>query len=208
MSASAKPKLQYFPVRGRAEVSRIMFAEKKASYEDWRVEGKDWPQHKAKAPFGQMPLLHVGTAVIAQSAAIERYVARTLGLYGKDDMEAAHVDMIVEGVKDMVQPFFTANSMKDENEKKTKIENYFKNDFGRWAGQLTALLKANDGGKGYFVGSDVTYADVFAYVALDGVHSGNAAAFKDFPELTALIARVAARPNIAAWIKARPVTQM
>jgi len=206
MSASHKLKLQYFPGRGRAEVSRIMLHEKKVTFEDMRIPNADWPKHKGAAPFGQMPLLHVGSTVIAQSAAIERYIARTNGLYGKDDVEAARVDMVVEGLKDSVSAFFTAAFIKDETEKKTKMDAYFANDFPRWMGQLTAILKANDGGKGYFVGADLTYADAFAYVALDAVNSANATAFKDFPELTALLARVAARPNIAAWFKVRPVT--
>jgi glutathione S-transferase len=205
-AASAKLKLQYFPGRGRAEISRIMLAEKKVAYDDVRIPSADWPKHKASAPFGQMPLLFVGSHVIAQSAAIERYVARTTGLYGKDDSEAAAIDMVVEGVKDAVTPFITAAYTKDETEKKTKLEAYFKNDFSRWGGQLTALLKANDSGKGYFVGTDVTYADVYFYVAIDAIAQANATALKEFPELSALLTRVAARPNIAAWLKSRPVS--
>jgi len=183
-----------------------MLAEKKIAYEDFRVENKDWPALKAKAPFGQMPILHIGNSQIAQSHAIERYIARTYGLMGANDLESARVDMITEGVRDAVTPFFTAIFLKDANEKKTKLDAYFKDEFPRWAGQLTALLKENDGGKGYFVGNDVTYADVDFAVAFEPMHQMNAAAFTAFPELAALIARVEARPNIAHWIKTRPAT--
>jgi len=201
-----KLKLQYFAGRGRAEISRIMLAEKKVAYEDVRVEGKDWPALKPKAPFGQMPILHIGNTQIAQSHSIERYIARTHGLFGANDLEGAKIDMITEGIRDAVTAFFTAIFLKDANEKKTKIETYFKDEFPRWAQQLTAILKENGDGKGYFVGNDVTYADINFYVAFEVVQSTNAAAFTAFPELSALIARVAARPNIAHWIKTRPQT--
>ena len=204
--ASAKPQLLYFNGRGRAEVTRLLCAEAGIAYDDTRVEGKDWPALKASAPYGQMPLLKVGTLTIAQSGAIERYIARQGKLYGANDLEAAQIDSICEGVHDTVKNFMAGAYSKDETEKKTKLAAYFKDDFPRWAAQLTALLKANGGGNGYFVGKDVTLADFVAYYALDIVRSANAEAFKAYPELSALIDRVAARPKVAAWIKARPVT--
>jgi len=120
-SPAPKLKLQYFGGRGRAEISRIMLAEKKIAYEDFRVDGKDWPAMKSKAPFGQMPILHIGNTQIAQSKSIERYIARAYGLNGANELEAARVDMIAEGIRDAVTNYFTAAFLKDENEKKNQI---------------------------------------------------------------------------------------
>ena len=41
-------KLTYFPVRGRAEVIRFVFAQAEVKYEDARIIGKtvDWPEMK------------------------------------------------------------------------------------------------------------------------------------------------------------------
>ena len=41
-------KLTYFPVRGRAEVIRFVFAQAEVKYEDVRIIGKtvDWPEMK------------------------------------------------------------------------------------------------------------------------------------------------------------------
>jgi len=203
-AVAAKPQLYYFAGRGRGEISRILFAEAGIAYDDKRVEGKDWPGLKATAPYGQMPFLKVGSLTVAQSGAVERYIARIGKLYGSNDLEAAQIDMVVEGVHDAVKNFVSAAYTKDAAEKKAKLEAYFKDDFGRWAGQLTALLKANGGGAGYFVGASVSLADVIAYIALEQMQQANAEAFKAYPELSALIARVAARPKIAAWIAARP----
>jgi glutathione S-transferase len=204
--AAAKPQLYYFNGRGRGEVSRLICAEAKIAFDDHRVEGKDWPALKGTAPFGQMPLLKVGNQTIAQSAAIERYLARAGKLYGANDLEAAQIDMVCEGVHDAIKSFVTAFWTKDANEKKAKTEAYFKDEFPKWAAFLNALLKANNGGAGYFVGGGVTYCDILAFHAFEDVQKANAEAFKPFPELTALLARVGARPNIAAWVKVRPAS--
>ena len=51
-------------------------------------------------PFGHMPVLEVGGIVLAQSMAINRYLARRYNLVGKTDLEAAQADMIVDCVTD------------------------------------------------------------------------------------------------------------
>ena len=203
-AANAKPQVYYFNGRGRAETTRILFAEAGIEYDDKRVEGKDWPALKASAPYGQMPFLKVGALTIAQSAAMERYAARVGKLYGANDLEAAQIDCVCEGVNDAMAKFAPALFNKDEAEKKAQLAAYFKDEFPKWAAALTALLKANGGN--HFVGKDVTLADVRFYVAFDMIHAVSADAFTAYPELKALMDRVAARPKIAAWIKARPVT--
>ena len=41
-----KYKLTYFDIRGRAEMTRLLFAAAGASYEDVRVKKEDWPTLK------------------------------------------------------------------------------------------------------------------------------------------------------------------
>ena len=40
-------KLNYFNLRGRAEVARMMFAEAQVEFEDHRIEQEDWPKEKS-----------------------------------------------------------------------------------------------------------------------------------------------------------------
>ena len=47
-------KLYYFDARGRAEISRFIFAYAGQDYEDVRFSKDDWPKYKASAPFGQV----------------------------------------------------------------------------------------------------------------------------------------------------------
>ncbi len=72
-----KYKLYYFDARGRAELSRMLFALAHVDYEDIRVEADEWQKLKTDMPFGQLPVLEVeGGLRIAQSMAISRYLAR------------------------------------------------------------------------------------------------------------------------------------
>jgi len=206
VAAAAKPKLTYFNGRGRAEIARLLLAEAKIAYDDIRVEGKDWPAIKDKQPFQQLPSLQVGSALFAQSNAIERYVARVGKLYGANELEAAAIDQVVEGIADTLVKYRATRDEKDAKVKAEKQETYLKEDFPKWAGFLEALLKSNNGGAGYFVGNGVTYADIGFYANFFGLLEAHPTALKNFPLLAALYKRVAERPNIAAWVAARPNT--
>ena len=73
----AKYKLFYFDARGRAELSRMLFALAHVDYEDIRVDADEWANLKQEMPFGQLPVLEVeGGERIAQSMAISRFLAR------------------------------------------------------------------------------------------------------------------------------------
>lgn len=67
-------KLFYFNTRGRGEVSRLIFAAADQKYEDIRFEMNQWPEFKAKSPFGQAPWLEIHDAgkvtVLSQSVTI------------------------------------------------------------------------------------------------------------------------------------------
>lgn len=101
-------KLIYFDLKGRAEVCRMLFALANQSFDDVRVPFLDWPEIKLKLPFGQAPVLEVTessssrTYQIAQSHAIERYLARKFDLAGKSELERAQCDMLVEQMVDII----------------------------------------------------------------------------------------------------------
>ena len=92
-----KYKFVYFNFQGRGELHRYIFAQSGQEYEDFRFDRKDWRNYKDDTPFGQVPVLEVTedgkTVQIAQSVAIARFLARRFGLYGKNDLEMAEIDM-------------------------------------------------------------------------------------------------------------------
>ena len=68
--------LTYFNARGRAELSRLIFAAANVEYTDNRID--DWPAGREESPLGQLPYLTVDGVKIPQSISIARYLARYL----------------------------------------------------------------------------------------------------------------------------------
>jgi glutathione S-transferase len=80
-------KLIYFPLVGRAGTIRLLFDLAEQHFDELVIQERDWlPVYKSKQPFHQVPVLEVTqlnensgtkqTQLIAQSNAIERYLAR------------------------------------------------------------------------------------------------------------------------------------
>jgi glutathione S-transferase len=55
--------LNYFNGRGRAELTRLIFAAAGQTYTDNRIA--DWPATKADAPLGQLPYLEVDSTKLS-----------------------------------------------------------------------------------------------------------------------------------------------
>lgn len=105
--------------KGRAETTRLLLAAAEASYRDTRFDssafaGPDargncslsFAEFKAKSPFGQVPVLLIdGSVHIAQSRAIERFVARRFGLFGATPLQSAQIDATAELLRDLQDAF-------------------------------------------------------------------------------------------------------
>jgi prostaglandin-H2 D-isomerase / glutathione transferase len=77
-------KLNYFNGRGRAELTRLIFAAAGVEYNDNRIA--DWPATKAETPLGQLPYLETDGVKLPQSISIARFVARELNLAGSTNL--------------------------------------------------------------------------------------------------------------------------
>ena len=53
-------------------------------------------------PFGKLPVLEIDSKVLTQSKATCRYLARKVGLTGKDDWENLQIDIMVETITDLL----------------------------------------------------------------------------------------------------------
>ena len=110
-----KPTLRYFDAAGAAEVIRTIFAAAEVEYNDYRYTfSMDGPkpqicdQHGVDKESGvfdanlmRLPILEVGSEQIGQSRAIERYVAKDLGLMGKGKIQEAQIDAYCEHIRDL-----------------------------------------------------------------------------------------------------------
>jgi glutathione S-transferase len=201
-------KLTYFNGRGRAEIVRLVFAAAGVAYEDIRLERADWPAIKPTTPFGQVPMLEFDGIKLCQSNAIARYLARKFHLAGKTDEDQARADMIMDCFEDTMKPVMTFFFETDETRKETLKKKALEEQLPTSLAGLEALLKANHGGDGFFVGTELTWADL-GFIGLVGWLSmaGADAQLAKYPKLVALRERVEKVPKVAAWLAKRPVTE-
>jgi glutathione S-transferase len=54
-------------------------------------------------PFGQIPVLEVDGTTISQSTSIARFLAKEFNLAGKDHLEQAQADMVVDTCNDLIE---------------------------------------------------------------------------------------------------------
>jgi len=201
-------KLTYFNGRGRAEVIRLLFAEAGQEYSDIRIERDQWPQHKAGTPFGQLPMLEVDGVKLCQSNACARYVARQLHLAGKTEIEQAQADMLIDCFEDSIKPILQFFFEKDETKKAEAKKKYVDEQLPGYLTLLEGMLKGNHGGDKYFVGHELTWADLafinfVAWTAMAGAEKPLA----NYPKLHGLHEKVCNLPKIKKWIETRPKTE-
>jgi len=198
-------KLTYFNVRGRGETIRLCLAAAGIKYEDKRVEFKDWPALKPSTPFGSLPVLEVDGKQLGQSMTIARYVAREGGLVGKNSLEQALVDSIVDSITDLREKMVEVQWAPDD--KKEAVKKDFQEKV--IPGSLPNLEKfaaANKEKAGYFVGSKLTLADIHLFSIVELLKQSAPEILSKFPALKKVFDTVEANPKIAEYIKKRPET--
>jgi len=198
---STSYELLYFPIRGRAEPIRLLFAAAGVSFTNTGVT--NWPELKPKTPLGQLPVLiersESGERQIAQSMAIVRHLARVFDLYGKDETEKTTTDIAAETINDWRGKFAPVQFAAFMKTDPAVIDKY-------WA-DLPGTLRVIDGLLGsctWFGGGEApTYADVLAFDALDNHVALKPESLADFPKLRALHDRFRALPNVASYLEKR-----
>jgi glutathione S-transferase len=203
-------KLIYFNLIGRGETIRLIFKHAGVEFEDFRIEREEFtPEMKAETLFGQLPVLEVDGVKLCQSNACARYLARKYKLAGKTELEQAQVDMIVDCFEDSIKPMIAFFQEKDETRKAEMKKKFAEEQMPASLTLLEKLLTANHGGDKFFVGDELTWADL-QYLSFTKwiTHSGVENPVANFPKLAALKARVEAIPKIAEWIEKRPKTDL
>lgn len=202
--------LHYFALPGRAEVARLLChnAPKKIEWVDKRHDFASWGEAKAalKPTFGQLPCLILpdGSA-LAQSSAIDRYLAVKTGAEPKDELAWARSDETYAFMEDVFQTLAPSFKIADEAEKIKAREAACAGPLAEKLALLDAhLAKLGDGA--WYSGLDVpSYADyaVFNWLCvlrsewLDGVPGD---VWAKHAAIVAFHKRVATLPGIAAWL--------
>jgi len=197
-------KLIYFDLYGRAETARFLFHLADVPYEDIRYNFvTDWPDKKAETRWGVLPELEVDGKKLAQSTAINQYLAKQFGYNGKDDWEAARIQELLSAGDDLGPKFYPVFMEKDEAKREELMKNLVSDGIKPYYTRLEKCLEEN--GTGFFVGKELTVADILHFVFLTGLEEGIIpGVLAEFPKLTAFVERIQGIPKIKEWIEKRP----
>ena len=197
---STSYELLYFPVRGRGEPIRLLFALANVAYTNTGIT--NWPEFKPKTPLGQLPVLiersDAGERQIAQSGTILRHLARVFDLYGADEAAKTQADFIADTATDWrnkFMPVLYAGMFKTDQ---SVVDKY-------WA-EVSSTLEIFErylGDQDFFTGKSATYADALVFDTLDGNLGLKADCLASFPRLSAFVDRFRAIPSVAEYVGKR-----
>ena len=214
--------LHYFDCRGLAETTRYMLAIHNVGYVDDRfpftfgtpgdfttISRPEFDAAQQAGAFaaglGKVPLLEVGGDAVPQSKAIERYVARTLGMVGTDDLEAAQIDAVTEHVRDIKQAYQPHRKCKAENPAEAQAT-WFSKTLPEYSQKLEAALPPC---VRQIDATRPNHAHVVLYTLYNGFFDdtqGAHNAIVNCPALRHIVAVVGEHPGVQAWEKTRPKT--
>ncbi|XP_073906337.1 glutathione S-transferase P isoform X2 [Castor canadensis] len=209
---------------------RMLLADQDQSWKEEVVMLDSWYQSPLKASclYGQLPKFQDGDLTLYQSNAILRHLGRSFGLYGKDQQEAALVDMVNDGVEDIRSKYIAliytnypvqgcgrqqkrpvlGTEQGVSCEWHTTLASFWqeagKNDYVKalptHLKPFETLLSQNKGGQAFIVGDQISFAD---YNLLDLLltHKVLAPSCLDaFPLLSAYVSRLSGRPKVKAFL--------
>ncbi|KAG9467291.1 hypothetical protein GDO78_015227 [Eleutherodactylus coqui] len=146
--------ITYFPLRGRAEVIRMLLADQGASWTEEEVQTADWfggeSDLKQQAVFGQLPQFKDGDFVLYQSNSILRYLGRKYGISGGSNQESALIDMVNDGVEDLRVKYIRFVFFEFETGKEK-----YESELAKHLSAFERILSQNCNGTKYVVGDKV-----------------------------------------------------
>jgi glutathione S-transferase len=212
-----KYELYYWPeIQGRGEYVRLALEEAGASYVDVargpRGAGAMMKMMEARSgtpPFAP-PFLKAGKLVLGQTANILLYLGARHGLTPKTEagrlwvhqLQLTIADFVLE-IHDTHHPLGPSLYYEDARPAaKKRTAEFWKDRVPKYLGYFEDLFEGN--GAAYVTGRKLTYVDLSLFQIVDGLRYAfpkRMAAFEnEIPGLVALHDRVAARPNIKAYL--------
>jgi glutathione S-transferase len=148
--------------------------------------------------------------VLAQTGVCAKHLAIEFGLYPKDPIDASHADQIVTTVHEYIaegrsafHPVKNTMSYHDQKEEAKPYIEAFKTDrLPRYMASFERLLKFNNGGVGFFIGTSLTHTDLQVMVMLQVTRQQFPDAWPaiDAPLLKAFLERMEARSQIQKYL--------
>ena len=209
--------LYYWPgIQGRGEYVRLALEEAGADYADvargqrGMAEMMKLMETRAGTPPFAPPFLKAGKLLIGQAANILFYLGSRHGLAPKAEAARLWVHQLQLTVTDFVAEVHDTHhpigvSLYYEDQKaaaRKRTEEFWKERVPKYLGYFERILNSNGGA--WLTGRRVTYIDLSLFQIVDGLRYAFPKRMKAFerriPGLVELHDRVAARPNIKAYL--------
>jgi glutathione S-transferase len=208
--------LYYWPfIQGRGEYVRLALEDAGVAYDDVaRGAGgtsamMQMMEAKGTPPFAP-PFLKAGKLVIAQTANILLYLGARHGLAPKAEagklwvhqLQLTIADFVLE-IHDTHHPLGPSLYYEDQRQPaKKRTEEFWKERVPKYLGYFEGLMQ--QGGASYITGRKASYVDLSLFQIVAGLRYAFPKRMKAFerevPHLVELHDRVAARPNIKAYL--------
>lgn len=217
-------KLYYWPsIQGRGEFVRLVLEEAGADYVDvGRLPERDGGgagavmtvlrEQGAGTPPLAPPILQHGALRIAQTPTICRYLSGRHGLIPDDETGALHCDQLALTIADLVNEAHDAHHpigvgfyYEDQKDAARRRGAFFRDErITKFFSYFERVLASNPAGDQWLVSPARTYVDLAMFQVVCGIEYAFPTAFgraaTEYPRLVALRDRVAALPNIAAYL--------
>jgi glutathione S-transferase len=209
--------LYYWPsIQGRGEYVRLALEDAGAAYDDvartpsGMAAMSRMMEQGDRPPFAP-PFLKAGKLVIGQTANILLYLGSRHGLapkaeagkLGLHQLQLTIADLVLE-VHDTHHPLGPSLYYEDQRgAAKKRSDEFWSERVPKYLGYFEGLLKSNRGS--YVTGRRLTYVDLSLFQIVEGLRYAFPKRMKAFerkiPGLVELHDRVAARPNIKAYLE-------
>ncbi|KAF9135246.1 hypothetical protein BGW39_003926 [Mortierella sp. 14UC] len=208
-STDSTYKILYFGLHGRGELTRTLLAYTGAKWEELPV---DWATQKELTPFKVLPVVYEtnsdGTILeLAESQAIERYLANKYGLYGKNAYETHKVEQYFSSADGIAQAFGNKIIGASQDKRVEEANKFYVEVLPKFIAIHEAHL-AKNGSNGHYIGNSTTLADIKVANLIDrllflrpqGADEVPFSAEKT-PNLWKVLEKVNSHPTLAAWKK-------
>jgi len=196
-------KFTYFDLKVKGEAARLLLAYGGYKYTDDRItppwdDMNNWQAMKPTMPWGQLPCLTWNGERLCQSMTICRFLAREMGIAGRNSLEMAQVDEIVDVIQDVITANYDAYFASN---KKEELEKWTQTTVTTALSQLEKKLTERGGQ--FMVGNNFTWADLhmFFFCSEDFLEPE---VIQKYPHISNLVERVGSLPRIKTWIESRP----
>ncbi|KAF9978145.1 Glutathione S-transferase S1 [Actinomortierella ambigua] len=174
-------KIRYFRLNINALTSRYLLACSNVSWESTFPDNKDWFKERPLMPFQCLPILevtshhhHKGKAdtenpvevVLAETTAIEFYLANLVGMMGDNEYEKYSIMALHSSSKAIQENFATYCAFNVPEAMPKAFQKYRDEYLPQWV-EIQDKYLVRNGSNGHFIGDKLTLADIRTAVTIN-----------------------------------------